>query len=82
MSNVRTRGISLVRRVSVTKPNRKEPELIRKQFTVRCNAAIPMDHNDFQNQYLFEDPKPDIPAPKKLKVENKKKLEKWKKALL
>ena len=82
MSNVRTRGISLVRMVSVTKPNRKEPELIRKQFTVRCNAAIPQDHKDFQNQYLFEDPKPDIPAPKKLKVENKKKLEKWKKALL
>lgn len=82
MSNVRTRGISLVRTVSVTKPNRKEPELIRKQFTVRCNAAIPLDHKDFQNQYLFEDLKPDIPAPKKQKVENKKKLEKWKKALL
>ena len=54
----------------------------RNLSLVRCNAAIPLDHKDFQNQYLFEDPKPDIPAPKKLKVENKKKLEKWKKALL
>lgn len=82
MSYTRTRGISLVRTIKVTKPNRKEPEYIQKQFMVRCNASIPMDHKDFQNQYLYEDNKPDIPAPKKQKPENKKKLEKWKKALL
>lgn len=82
MADTKMRGISLVRKVKVSVPNRKEPQMVDRQFSVRCNASIPLDHKDFQNQYLYEDTKPDIPAPKKQKPENKKKLEKWKKVLL
>ena len=82
MADTKMRGISLVRKVKVSVPNRKEPQMVDRQFSVRCNASIPFDHKDFQNQYLYEDTKPDIPAPKKQKPENKKKLEKWKKVLL
>lgn len=82
MSKVKTRGISLVRTIKVTKPNRKEPEFIPKQFMVRCNASIPFDHKDFQSSYLVEDDKPTVfHATAKPKQENKKKLNKWKKAL-
>lgn len=86
MSYPRTRGISLVRTIKVTKPNRKEPEFIQKQFMVRCNASIPMDHKNFQNQYLYEDgvPEQHLPKPvqKKPQEKGKKKLDKWKKNLL
>ena len=83
MSYTRTRGISLVRTIKVTKPNRKEPEFIQKQFTVRCNASIPMDHKNFQNQYLYEDIAPEQkPVQKKPQEKGKKKLDKWKKNLL
>ena len=83
MSYIRTRGISLVRTIKVTKPNRKEPEFIQKQFTVRCNASIPMDHKNFQNQYLYEDIAPEQkPVQKKPQEKGKKKLDKWKKNLL
>lgn len=83
MSLPKTRGISLVRTLKVTKPNRKEPEYIQKQFMVRCNASIPMDHKDFQSQYLYEDVAPEQkPVQKKSQEKGKKKLDKWKKALL
>lgn len=83
MSYPKTRGISLVRTIKVTKPNRKEPEFIQKQFTVRCNASIPMDHKNFQNQYLYEDIAPEQkPVQKKPQEKGKKKLDKWKKNLL
>lgn len=83
MSLPKTRGISLVRTIKVTKPNRKEPEFIQKQFMVRCNASIPLTHKDFQNQYLYEDGVPEQkPVQKKSQEKGKKKLDKWKKNLL
>lgn len=70
----------MVRTVKVTKPNRKEPESIQKQFMVRCNASIPLTHKDFQNQYLYENVVPEFKAPRPAKVQEKgkKKLDKWK----
>ena len=85
MSLPKTRGISLVRTIRVTVPNRKEPDFIQKQFMVRCNASIPMDHKDFQNQYLFEEAEKPVQPQKPKKFtdqKGKKKLDKWKKVLL
>lgn len=55
------RGISLVRSVKeYPEPNRKEYVLVKHEYKVRCNAAIPPTHKAFQNQYLpdsYEAPK-------------------------
>lgn len=82
MSKPRVRGISLVRSIRISKPDRKEGDtVIRKQFRVWCNAAIPPSHKNFQNQYLPEDEvielPPTNPAPKK-KSEKKSKVSKFK----
>jgi hypothetical protein len=56
MSKIKTRGISLVIPVREwPEPNRKESVLVKHEFRVRCNAAIPLDHKNFQNQFLSED---------------------------
>lgn len=56
MSKIKTRGISLVRYLrEYPEPNRKESILVKHEFRVRCNAAIPLDHRAFQSQRLSED---------------------------
>lgn len=68
MSKIKTRGISLVRCLrEYPEPNRKEYILVKHEFRVRCNAAIPFDHRLFRNQHLSEDyVKPTLPPlPKK-----------------
>lgn len=46
--------------------------MVKVQLKARCNASIPLDHKDFQNQYLSED----YVAPKLPPVQPKKKLKK------
>lgn len=68
MSKPKTRGISLVRSIDISEPNRKEKLLAKREFEVRINAAIPFTHKAFQNQHLpenYEDPKPPVPQAKK-----------------
>lgn len=74
MSKPATRGISLVRSIRYTEPNRKDSVLVKVQLKVRCNASIPLDHKDFQNQYLSED----YVAPKLPPLQPKKKVQKKK----
>lgn len=81
MSKVATRGISLVRQIRYTEPNRKDSVLVKVQLKVRCNAEIPLSHKDFQNQYLpanYEAPKlpPLQPKNKKKKFDRQDKLRK------
>lgn len=63
------RGISLVRTILVSEPNRKEKKPVKVQVMARCNASIPLDHKNFQNQYLNENANeaPKLPPPVKKK---------------
>lgn len=79
------RGISLVRTLKeYPEPNRKEYVLVKHEFKVRCNAAIPLTHKAFRNQYLpenYEAPKLPPLAKKKPAKKNdpgKEKLQKHK----
>lgn len=73
MSKPATRGISLVRTIMISEPNRKEKVPVKIQLKVRCNASIPLDHKDFQNQYLAEDyVAPKLPPLQKKKDQKKK----------
>lgn len=74
MSKPATRGISLVRTIMISEPNRKEKVPVKVQLKVRCNASIPLDHKDFQNQYLSEEQT----APKLPPLQPKKKVQKKK----
>ena len=68
MSLPKTRGISLVRCLrEYPEPNRKEYILVKHEFRVRINAAIPLNHRKFRNQFLSENyVKPTLPPlPKK-----------------
>lgn len=74
------RGISLVRTIKVSEPNRKEPVYVTREFMVRCNASIPMSHKDFQNQYkqAVEVESFQAPVKKKHPKVNNQKLQKHK----